>query len=185
MLLEGFDLTKHKGEPTGAGFQGIVFGFLRADNPHLQIEIDKIRTDSKRLQRVGDVDDWEGGRLAISAEVKQFVLSADNVADLEAFGNAASRKGSLGVVTALGFAEGVRDQLEALGLLPLDRDDMLRTVAFRDLVKQRTAVASVIYYAHHVEKNSVLSRRIDSFLDRAGRDWREMRPQGNRSATQN
>jgi len=46
----------------------MVFGFLRADNPHLQIEIDKVRTGSKRLQRVGDIDGWEGARLAISAE---------------------------------------------------------------------------------------------------------------------
>lgn len=68
LLLEEFDLTAQKGEPTGAAFQGMVFGFLRADNPHLQIEIDKVRTGSKRLQRVGDIDGWEGARLAISAE---------------------------------------------------------------------------------------------------------------------
>ena len=179
MLLEGFDLSKHKGEPTGAAFQGIVFGFLRADNPHLQIEIDKVRTGSKRLQRVGDVDGWEGGRLAISAEVKQFVLAAGNAADLEAFGNAAGRRGSLGVVAALGFAEGVREQVKGLGLLPLDMDDMLRTAAFWDPVKQRTAAASLIYYARHVEKNSVLSKRLDSFLDRAAQEWKQMRSQGN------
>ena len=29
LLLEGFDLTKHAGERTGAAFQGVVFGFLR------------------------------------------------------------------------------------------------------------------------------------------------------------
>lgn len=44
MMLENFDMTAKEGEPTGAAFQGIVFGFLRADNPHLQIEIDKVRT---------------------------------------------------------------------------------------------------------------------------------------------
>jgi len=71
LLLEGFDMTAHKGEPTGAALQGLVFGFLRADNPHLQMEIDKVRTGSRRLQRVGDIDGWEGARLAISAEVKQ------------------------------------------------------------------------------------------------------------------
>ena len=185
MLLEGFDLRKRKGEPTGAAFQGIVFGFLRADNPHLQIEIDKVRTGSKRLQRVGDVDGWEGGRLAISAEVKQFVLSKDNAADLEAFGNAAGRRGALGVVAALDFAEGARERVEGLGLLPLDLQDMLRTVAFWDPLKQRTAAASLIYYARHVEKNSVLSKRIDSFLDRAAHEWQRMSLQSNRSMPQN
>ena len=176
MLLEGFDLTKHKGEPTGAAFQGVVFGFLRADNHHLQIEIDKVRTGSKRLQRVGDVDGWEGNRLAISAEVKQYVLSKDTVADLEAFGNATGRRGTLGVVTALGFAEGVREQLDGLGLLSLDTDDMLHTVALWDPLKQRTAVASLVYYARHVEKNSVLSKRIEAFLEQAVQEWEAMRP---------
>jgi hypothetical protein len=67
-------MTAHKGELTGTSLQGIAFGFLRADNPHLQIEIDKVRTGSKRLQRIGDVDGWEGARLAISAEAKQFEI---------------------------------------------------------------------------------------------------------------
>ena len=84
MVIENFDFTSKKGEPTGAVFQGVVFGFLRADNPHLQVEIDKVRTGSKRLQRVGDIDGWEGKRLAISAEVKQYILSANNVPDLKA-----------------------------------------------------------------------------------------------------
>lgn len=48
LLLEDFDMASRKGEPTDATFQVTVFGFLRADNPHLQIEIDKVRTGSKR-----------------------------------------------------------------------------------------------------------------------------------------
>ena len=35
LLLEEFDLNKHAGERTGAAFQGIVFGFLRADDPYI------------------------------------------------------------------------------------------------------------------------------------------------------
>jgi hypothetical protein len=114
MLLEDFEMTSQKGEPTGAAFQGIVFGFLRADNPHLQIEIDKVRTGSKRLQRVGDIDGWEGARLAISAEVKQFELGPEDVPDLENFANATGQRGSLAVVAALGFREGVRQQIEGM-----------------------------------------------------------------------
>src|SRR5690606_7197609 len=103
MLLDDFELTAQPGEPTGAAFQGMVFGFLRADNPHLQIEIDKVRTGSKRLQRVGDIDAWEGSRLAISAEVKQFELKSDDVPDLEAFAHAAAQRGAIGIIAALGF----------------------------------------------------------------------------------
>jgi hypothetical protein len=163
-LLDGFDLTRKKGEPTGAAFQGIVFGFLRADNPHLQIEIDKVRTGSKRLQRVADIDGWEGARLAISAEVKQFVLRSGDAPDLEAFANQVGRRGALGAAFALGFEDGVRDAIESLGLKPLDVQDMLRIVELWDPLKQRTAVASFVYYVRHVEKNSSLARRVDEYL---------------------
>jgi hypothetical protein len=163
-LLEGFEMTAQKGEPTGAAFQGVVFGFLRADNPHLQIEIDKVRTGSKRLQRVGDIDGWEGARLAISAEVKQFELKLEDVPDLEAFANETGRRGALGVVAALGFKVNVRETLEGMGLKPLDTDDLLRIVGLWDPLKQRTATTSLVYYARHVEKNSSLADRLDVFL---------------------
>jgi hypothetical protein len=164
LVLESFSVTAQKGEPTGAAYQGIVFGFVRADNPHLQVEIDKVRTGSKRLQRVGDIDCWEGSRLAISAEVKQFTLKTDAVPDLEAFGNATGRRGALGMVVALAFDEGVRAEIEALGLKALDRNDLLRIVELWDPLKQRTAAQSLVYYAQHVEKNSSLTDRIKAFL---------------------
>lgn len=173
--LENFDMASQRGEPSGAVFQGMVFGFLRADNPHLQIEIDEVRTGSKRLQRIGAVDGWEGGRLAISAEVKQFVLKPDDVPDLEAFANATGRRGALGVIATLGFEGEARARVDALGLVPLDTDDMLRIVELWDPVKQRTAVTSFIYYAKHVEKSSSLGRRVDAFLEQAARDWKNSR----------
>lgn len=169
LLLEGFDLVSQCGEPTGAAFQGAVFGFLRADNPHLQIEIDKVRTGSKRLQRVGDVDGWEGARLAISAEVKQYVLKADDVPDLSGFANEVGRRGTLGLVVALGFEPGVREMIEGLGLKPLDIDDLISIVGLWDPLKQRTATNSLIYYARHVEKNTSLAGRIEAFLNAAAR----------------
>jgi len=164
MVIGGFDLTKHKGELTGAAYQGLVFGFLRADNPHLQVEIDKVRTGSKRLQRVGDIDAWEGARLAITAEVKQYVLKADDIDQLAAFANEANSRGSIGIVFALGFEAGVRDAIEDLGVRGLDIDDLERIVSLWDPMKQRTAVASMTYYVKHVEKSSALGGRLDSFI---------------------
>lgn len=172
LLLEQFDLSAQRGEPTGAAFQGIVFGFLRADNPHLQVEIDKVRTGSKRLQRVGDIDCWEGARLAISAEVKHFALKPDDVPDLAGFANETGRRGALGLVVTSGFHENARDALVRLGVKALDMDDLLRVVELWDPLKQRTAVASLVYYARHVEKNASLAARIEAFLDslRTGQD---------------
>jgi len=169
LLLEGFDMTSRKGEPSGAAYQGIMFGFLRADNPHLQIEIDKVRTGSKRLQRVGDIDGWEGARLALSSEVKQFDLKPDDVPDLEGFANETGRRGSIGIVAALGFRQDARKRIEDLNLKPLTVDDMLQIVELWDPLKQRTAVSSVVYYARHVEKNSALAKRLDEFLEQAAR----------------
>jgi hypothetical protein len=165
LFLEGFDFTAQKGEPTGAAFQGAVFGFLRADNPHLQIEIDKVRTGSKRLQRVGDIDGWDGARLALSAEVKQYLLKPDDVPDLAGFANETGRRGSLGMVVALGFVDEARQMIEDLGVKPLDINDLLRIVELWDPLKQRTAISSLIYYARHVEKNSSLAERIEKFLE--------------------
>lgn len=167
LVLESFSITAQKGEPTGAAYQGIVFGFLRADNPHLQVEIDKVRTGSKRLQRVGDIDCWEGARLAISAEVKQYALKAGDVPDLEGFANGTGTRGALGIVVAVAFEEAVRDEIEGLGLKALDRADLLRIVEFWDPLKQRTAVKSLVYYVQHVEKNSFLSGRVAAFLKAA------------------
>ncbi len=164
LLLEGFDMSARKEEPSGAAFQGIVFGFLRADNPHLQIEIDKVRTGSKRLQRVGDIDCWDGAQLAISCEVKHFDLRPDDIPYLEGFANAISVRGSLGLLVARSFKNESRKIVESLGLKALDADDLLRIVELWDPLKQRTAVSSFIYYARHVEKNSSLASRIDGYL---------------------
>lgn len=164
LLLENFEMQSQKGEPTGAAFQGIVFGFLRADNPHLQVEIDKVRTGSKRLQRIGDIDAWEGGRLALSAEVKQYVYPVDQVLDLKGFANATGQRGAIGLVIALGFEDGAREAIEELGAKALDTGDLLKIVELWDPLKQRTAVNSLVYYARHVEKNSSLATRIESFI---------------------
>ncbi|GIL38031.1 hypothetical protein [Roseiterribacter gracilis] len=163
-ILAEFELVG-AGEPSGAVFQGIVFGFLRADNPHLQIEIEKVRTGSKRLQRVGDVDGWEGERLALSAEVKQFPFEESDVADVAAFANATGQRGTLAIVAALTFTSNARINLSNLGVKPLDRKDLLRIVELWDPIKQRIAVTSFQYYAAHVEKNSKLRDRIREFVE--------------------
>ncbi len=164
MILTSFDFSAQPGEKTGAAMQGIVFGFLRADNPHLQIEIDKVRTGSKRLQRVGDVDAWEGNRLAISAEVKQFRLKLDDVEDLAAFANETQKRSAIGIVFALGFNPDARAAINAQGVQTVDLDEMQKIVDLWDSMKQRTAVASLIYYVTQVEKSKPLEIRLTEFL---------------------
>jgi hypothetical protein len=47
----------------------------------------------------------------------------------------------------------------------LDRDDLLGMVALWDSAKQRIAVASMLYFFAHVEKNKSLVDRLTAFLD--------------------
>jgi hypothetical protein len=68
----------------------------------------------------------------------------------------------------MGFRSGVREQIEGIGLKPLNKSDLMRIVELWDPLKQRTAIASLVYYARHVEKNMSLSERIDLFLKQAG-----------------
>lgn len=171
ILVEQFDLTRHKNEPSGAALQGIVFGFLRADNPHLQMEVDKVRTGSRRLQRIGDVDGWDGGRLAVTAEVKQYVLTGMVAQDFTVFADSASKQGAIGIVFAVGFGDGVRAQLESLGLQTLDLNDIQRVLALWDTIKQRIAITSLFYYIRHVEKNSALINRVEKFVNAATERW--------------
>ncbi|SFI19191.1 hypothetical protein [Planctomicrobium piriforme] len=164
LILANFDLSSRSGEKTGAAFQGIAFGFLRADNPHLQIEIDKVRTGSKRLQRIGDIDGWEGNRLAISAEVKQFHFTSKYVSSVAGFANAVRARNAIGIVFALKFDDAAYGQLEQQGVHAVDLKSMQRIVELWDSMKQRTAVASLVYYVNQVEKSSSLASRLDEFL---------------------
>ena len=152
-----------------------MFGFLRTDDPYVQMEIEKVRTGSKRVQRVGDVGGWEGARLAMSAEVKQYVVSSDHIVDLEAFASEVRRRAALGIVAALGFEDGVRKRLGSPGLHSLDIVDMRRTVALWHPLKQRAAVSSLVYYVRKVEKSGALAKRIEAFLDRGTREWNAAR----------
>ena len=133
-----------------------------------------MRSGSKRLQRIGDVDGWDGGRLAISAEVKQYVLTADDVSTLVVFANSTNSHGSIGIVATLGFDSGVRDQVEILALIPTDKNDILQIIALWDTVKQRIASTSRFYYIRHVEKNSTLIERVEAFVKKETAGWNAM-----------
>lgn len=164
LFLRDFDLTKHKGETSGAAYQGAVFGFIRADSSHLQVDVAKVRTGSKRIGRVGDVDAYDGETLVLTAEVKQFEFEESNISDVAEFSSLVSRYKALGLIVALDFAQGVREKLIELGLEPVSKKDLLERVRLWDPLKQQIAVQALMYYAQHKEKNSALLSRIRNFF---------------------
>ncbi|MCB1884597.1 MAG: hypothetical protein KDG89_11485 [Geminicoccaceae bacterium] len=165
-LLEGFDFgARAKGEPTGAAFQAMVFGYLRADAPHLQVEARKARAGSARTKGIGDIDAWEGDRLVISAEVKHFVVGDADVGDFTHFAANVTERAALGLIVAEDFQDGVRGKVAALGLHTLSRADVLRIVSLWDPLKQRAAFNAFQWVVVHKEQNSGLIDRVRRFLD--------------------
>ena len=163
-VLTCFDFSNKKGEKTGAAFQGLVFGYLRADNPHLQVEIERVRTGSKRLQRVGDIDCWDGKRLALTAEVKHYEMDRKAAEDLLVFIEEGMRRKAIVAVVASSFTSSAKEFLSQAGANCLDIDWMLQAARLWDPAKQRIAISSFVYYVEHVEKNHALSKRLGLFL---------------------
>lgn len=164
LYLQNFDLTSKPGEPTGAAYQGTVFGYIRADAPHLQVEVGKVRTGSKREKRVGDIDARDGEKLVLSAEVKQYVVGDKDLGEFGEFSKLIAQHQALGLVVALGFKEDAAKKLAGMGLEPLSRDDLIERVRIWDPLKQRIAISAILYYANFREQNSVLYGRIQEFI---------------------
>lgn len=164
-LLERFDFgARARGEPTGAAFQAMVFGYIRADAPHLQVEARKARAGSARTMGIGDIDAWEGENLVISAEVKHFVVAAGNIGDFTHFASNIGERAALGLVVGQDFQDGCRAQIEALGLIPLSLSDLVRIVSLWDPLKQRAALNAFQWVVVHKEQNSGLIDRVRAFL---------------------
>jgi len=161
-LLQEFDMTAKKGEPRGGAFQGVVYAYIRADAPHLHLDVAKAGAGSSRLNRVGDVDGWQGERLILSVEVKHVrVADADEVAS---FANQVGRRNALGLVVGESFDDAARQLIEDSGLRAIDRDELIARVDIWDPLKQDAAVDAFSYYVCHIEKCMPLITRLRSFL---------------------
>jgi hypothetical protein len=172
LALQGFDLARQRGEPSGAAFQGMVYAYIRADAPHLHLDISKVGAGSKRLSRVGDIDGWEGERLILSAEVKYRTVDEDAARNLEPFIGEVTNRKAMGIVVARDFGPEAATDLEGSGVHALDMSDLTRIVSLWDPLKQRAAINAFSYYLHHIQCNSALIRRWKSFLANLETPWR-------------
>ncbi len=164
LILTHFDLGVKKGEPTGAAFQGAVFGYLRADAPHLQVEVRKVRTGSARVGGIGDIDAWDGDRLILSAEAKHTTFLAKDVSSIEGFCNLVARHKAIGLVVAEKFEPAARSLLKQKEIVAISREELGAIVALWDPLKQLIAARAFLYYASHVEQNGPLTKRLREFL---------------------
>lgn len=63
---------------------------------------------------------------------------------------------------------GVPEHINALGLHPLSRTDLLRIVSLWDPLKQRAALNAFQWVVVHKEQNSGLIHRVQQFFDSIG-----------------
>jgi hypothetical protein len=169
-LLRDFPLTAGKGEKPGAAFQGIVFAYIRADAPHLFLEVAKVGAGSKRLQRVGDIDGWQGERLVITVECKSYDVDLKEAFAMDAFLGEAQKRKALATVAALAFDEDAGSHLATRGAKLLHLGRLRDLVDLWDPLKQQAAYEGFAYYAHHVEQNDALMKRLAHFAARLESD---------------
>lgn len=166
LLIEEFPWHERAtGEKTGAAFQALVFAYLRANSPHLQVENRKVRTGSARAGGVGDIDAWEGRRLISTAEVKHFKFVEKDVDEIAQFIRKAKARRAHAMVVALEFDQGAVDRLLAEGVRPVTMEGMLTEVQNWDPRKQAAAVLSFEYSIARIEKSTGLVARFDAFID--------------------
>lgn len=164
LFLRDFDWSAKRGEPTGAAFQAAVFGYLRADASHLQVDVGKVRTGSKRVGRIGDIDARDGELLVLTAEVKQYKVEVAETANFTELADQVARQSALGLVVALDFEDGAREAIKDIGLETMSRHDLVDRVRLWDSRKQTNAVQALRYCVFYKEKNSALFKRITDFL---------------------
>lgn len=159
-LLDDFEPSCTSEKP-GALFQGMVFAYIRADAPHLFLEVAKVGAGSKLLRRVGDIDGWQGERMVITVEVKSYEFDLSGVQGLGAFIGEASGRRALTTIAVLRFTPEARTCLEALGVRVLDVAQLQSRVDLWDSLKQQAAFED---YVHHVEKSGPIRARLAAFV---------------------
>jgi hypothetical protein len=152
-------------ENAGLTFQAIAYGFFRADRPHLNFIVDKVRTGSARQRRFGDVDGYDGLDLDLSVEVKDLHIDTANLdKQLGTFlGNIAGRKLS-GIAFVVSIDAAAKVTLERAHVAPFTQEDALKALQTWDWSKQDMAVRAMLHYLAHVEQNPDAVNRLLEFI---------------------
>ena len=145
-------------------FQAIVFGFLTADRPHLDLIVDKVRTGSSRQRRFGDVDGYYGLDLELSAEVKDLQITATNVnSELGNFATKVADGAVNGIAFAVSFDDQARKELLNADVTPFAQNEMVTLVDLWDWPKQDRAMQGILHYLSHIEQNPDATNRLLAF----------------------
>ncbi len=152
-------------ENSGMVAQGIAYGYLNADRPHLSLIVDKVRTGSAKQRRFGDIDGYFGLDLEVSVEVKDDpIFLPDVVTELGHFLRDVSNHRVQGLVFARSIDDPSRDMLKLKGVSAITNEEMLASVEKWDWRKQDSAVHGLLHFVAHVEQNPKAVRRLLEFI---------------------
>lgn len=165
LIVNDYPRGEVEGENAGVIFQGIVYGYIKADRPHLSLIVDKVRTGSKRQKRIGDIDCYLDVKVEMSVEVKDFRVTEDHFQkELGTFVQDVLEGGIHGVVIARDVDEKVLQRLEGQSIVVRTQEDLLRDTSFWDWPKQDAAVRGLFHYLAHVEQNHDAVDRLQWFV---------------------
>ena len=154
-----------RGEKGGSVFQGIAYGYFKADRPHLSVEARGSRTGSSRLSRIGDVEGYYGASVEFTAEVKDLDVTEDGFSkELGAFVGEVERSGVRGIVVARDVDGWVREELGRRGAFLLTEADLLDQLDLWDYAKQDVALYGLLHYLSHVERSQGGTQRLLRFV---------------------
>lgn len=164
LIMERYPRTQ-AGENSGSAFQGMAYGFMKADRPHLSLVVDKTRTGSARQGRIGDIDGYFGLDLEVTVEVKDRPLTDDNVSkELGEFLAKVSANKVQGLAFVSSATDAAVEEVEKHGVNCLTLTDVLHIVARWDWRKQDAAVQGVLHFLAHIEQDPDAVDRLLGFI---------------------
>lgn len=164
-VLAEFDT--HNARPGGALFQGLVFGYFRADSPNLTLESHPVNTGSSRADMPGDVAGFRGGEVELAVEVKDYAIPIEAVESIlvDFLEDLSDAPNATAVVVADSVDQASRDRLAESNVIALGRADLRARVITWDLPKQQEALRGALYYLGRIQKNTALVTRLTAFLE--------------------
>ena len=165
-IINSYTRTGTANENAGMVMQGIAYGYMKADRPHLSLIVDKSRTGSARQRRFGDIDCYYGLDLEVSVEVKDENITATRVeSELGQFARDVHRHKVQGLALVLSIDTEAREWLASYGVIAQDLKMTLVNVKAWDWRKQDDAVQGLLHFISHVEQNPHAVSRILKFIE--------------------
>ncbi len=158
-------LDTSSGAHGGALFQAMVYAYLSADSPSLNVVSHPVNVGSSSAGALGDVDGYLGEEIVLAAEAKDKNLSMPDEGDLSTFIEDVDPYPDVdAVVFARDIDHQTREWLRSIGIRSVSRSDMMAVIELWDVPKQQNAVRAMRFFLAKIQKQPPLLARVIDFL---------------------